>query len=84
LPQNGPGYADIKDITVRLKGDLTSLTVKFFEPLPTGISLVGRLYVDYDANASTGCNWPNEKGADYLAVFTQTEGALFEWKKKQV
>ena len=80
---NGPGYADVKDVFTEIKGNLTCVRVELFEPLPTGISLLGRLYVDSDSNSLTGSSWVNERGADCLIVFTQREGVLFRWKENR-
>ena len=84
---SSPKYADIKNVSITLNDDVYKVLIEFYEDFPlkvdgelkAGVELYGRLYVDYDANASTGCNWPNEKGADYLAVFDLEKGNVLLW-----
>ena len=66
---NGPGYADLREVAVE-KGELTSLALHFFEPIPARVSLIGRVYIDQDSNTTTGYDWSSVRGADLLMIFT--------------
>ena len=79
----GPGYADIKEVTLKAENNVSVISISLFESLPKGVSLIGRLYINSDLNPTTGSKWINERGADYLIVFTQKEGILFKWKKNR-
>ncbi|OYT62551.1 MAG: hypothetical protein B6U69_01420 [Thermofilum sp. ex4484_15] len=73
---NGPDYADVKSVRLRRN----EISIIMYGYIPGTSSLSGRLYIDSDSNVSTGCTWPFEKGADYLALFVKGGAKSFRWK----